>query len=220
MNEQNRTITAWAAAAIVAAITCLVFLPAVRFPFLPFWDDDIHVHANPHIADLSWSGIGALWAGPWQQLYIPLTYTVWAGLAVLSRRMAGLPVADGALDASWFHGANVVVHTLSAVLAFLLLHRTVGAFFPRGARGKAGIASALGALFFALHPLQVESVAWISGLRRQTRGRGLAFRGRRARRDAVPLGTAADRVVARTLAAHRRALGGADQQCAMGRAAG
>jgi hypothetical protein len=165
VKEQNRKITARAAAAIVAAITCLVFLPAVRFPFLPFWDDDIHVHANPHLADLSRSSIGALWAGPWQQLYIPLTYTVWAGLAVLSRRMAGLPVADGALDASWFHGANVVVHTLSAVLAFVLLHRAVGKFFPRVARGKAGIAAALGALFFALHPLQVESVAWISGLR-------------------------------------------------------
>jgi hypothetical protein len=69
---------------MVAMVTLMVFLPAVRFPFFPFWDDDIHVHANPHLANLSWESLRALWAGPWQQLYIPLTYTAWAGLAALS----------------------------------------------------------------------------------------------------------------------------------------
>ena len=160
-----RKIPAWAWGLLAAIVTLAVFLPAVRFPFFPFWDDDIHVHANPHLANLSWSSIGALWAGPWQQLYIPLTYSVWAALAAVSRWSAGLPIASGALDAAWFHGANVVVHLCSAVLAFVLLRRVVGAFFPQGARGKTDIAAALGAMFYALHPLQVEPVAWISGLR-------------------------------------------------------
>lgn len=155
----------WAWGALVALVTLIVFLPAVRFPFFPFWDDDIHVHANPHLANLSWSSIGALWAGPWQQLYIPLTYSAWAGLAALSRWSDGLPVADGALNAAWFHGANVVAHAVAAVLAFVLLRRVVGAFFPQATCGRIEAAAALGALFFALHPLQVEPVAWISGLR-------------------------------------------------------
>lgn len=156
---------AWGWGALVAMLVLIVFLPALRFPFFPFWDDDIHVHANPHLANLSWSSIGALWAGPWQQLYIPLTYTVWAGLAALSRWAGGFPVADGALNASWFHGANVLVHATAAVLAFVLLRRIVGKFFPQTASGKIAAAAALGALVFALHPLQVEPVAWISGLR-------------------------------------------------------
>ena len=155
----------WAWAVLVAMGTALVLFPALRFPFFPFWDDDIHVHANPHIAELSWGSLGALWAGPWQQLYIPLTYSVWAGLAALSRWADGLPVASGALDAVWFHGANVVIHAFSAALAFTLLRRVVGEFYPQAARARVGIAAALGALFFALHPLQVEPVAWISGLR-------------------------------------------------------
>ena len=86
----------WAWAVLVAMGTAMVFLPAMRFPFFPFWDDDIHVHANPHIAQLSWKSIGALWAGPWQQLYSPLTYSVWAALAAVSRWSGGLPVASGA----------------------------------------------------------------------------------------------------------------------------
>jgi hypothetical protein len=160
-----RGMPGWGWGALVAMVTLIVFLPAVRFPFFPFWDDDIHVHANPHLANLSWSSVAALWAGPWQQLYIPLTYTVWAGLAALSRWTEGLPVADGALNAAWFHGANVAMHAAAAVLAFVLLRRVAGAFFPRAAPGRIDAAAALGALFFALHPLQVEPVAWISGLR-------------------------------------------------------
>jgi len=155
----------WAWAVLVAIGTAMVFLPAMRFPFFPFWDDDIHVHANPHIAQLSWQSIGALWAGPWQQLYIPLTYSVWAALAAVSRWSAGLPVASGALNPAWFHGANVVVHACSAVLAFVLVRRVVGRFFPQAAEKSVNVTAALGAAFYALHPLQVEPVAWISGLR-------------------------------------------------------
>jgi len=156
---------AWAWGLIVTIVTLAVFLPAVQFPFFPFWDDDIHVHANPHLANLSWSSLGALWAGPWQQLYIPLTYSVWAALAALSRWSAGLPVASGALDAAWFHGANVIVHLCSAVLAFVLLRRVVGGFSLLQKPGQVSWAAAVGAAFFAWHPLQVEPVAWISGLR-------------------------------------------------------
>lgn len=155
----------WTWGLLVAVVTAVVFLPAVRFPFFPFWDDDIHVHANPHIAELSWRSIGAFWSGPWQQLYIPLTYSAWAGLAALSRWTDGLPVSSGALNAAWFHGANVLGHTISAVLAFLLLRRVTGKFCVGVPGQRLDLASALGALFFALHPLQVEPVVWISGLR-------------------------------------------------------
>jgi tetratricopeptide (TPR) repeat protein len=168
MNRQTTrvlAIPAWAWALLAAGAALLVFLPALRFPFFPFWDDDIHVHANPHLVDLSWGSTGALWSRPWQQLYIPLTYTAWAGLAALSRWSDGLPAAGGALNAAWFHGANILLHAASAALVFVLLRRVVAAFRGGAPHGKTDAAAALGALVFALHPLQVEPVAWISGLR-------------------------------------------------------
>lgn len=155
----------WAWGVLVVVLAVMVFLPAVRFPFFPFWDDDIHVHANPHLLNLSWASLGALWSGPWQQLYIPLTYSVWAGLAALSRWWDGLPLASGALNAAWFHGANVLLHAASAGLAFALIKKITAGFFPAVSAPRLGLASALGAALFALHPLQVEPVAWISGLR-------------------------------------------------------
>ncbi len=164
-NAAKRGMPPWAWGALAVMVALIVFLPAVRFPFLPFWDDDIHVHANPHVAQLSWAGIGALWAGPYQQLYIPLTYSAWAALAALSRWAAGLPVASGPLDPAWFHGANVLVHAASTVFAFLLLRRATAAFFPGTPEGATARAAALGTAFFAMHPLQVEPVAWVSGLR-------------------------------------------------------
>jgi len=163
--RQTSTIPPWAWGVLVVVLAVIAFLPAVRFPFFPFWDDDIHVHANPHLLNLSWASLGALWSGPWQQLYIPLTYSVWAGLAALSRWWDGLPLASGALNAAWFHGANVLLHATSAGLAFALIKKITAGFFPAISAPRLGLASALGAAFFALHPLQVEPVAWISGLR-------------------------------------------------------
>jgi tetratricopeptide (TPR) repeat protein len=158
-------VPAWAWGAFVCLVVLVVFLPALRFPFFPFWDDDIHVHANPHLAALSWESLRTFWSGPYQQLYIPLTYSTWAGLAALSRWWDGQPVATGALNAAWFHGANVLVHALSTVLLFALLRRTTAKLAPAADRLRLDMAAALGAALFALHPLQVEPVAWISGLR-------------------------------------------------------
>jgi len=56
---------------------------------------------------------------------------------------------------SVFHAVNVALHALNAVLVLLLLRRL-------GARD--GVAALMGALVFAVHPVHVESVAWISGL--------------------------------------------------------
>jgi len=163
--SEGKGMPTWGWGLLAAMATLLIYLPALRFPFFPFWDDDIHVHSNPHLVHLSWSSLQVFWSGPWQQLYIPLTYSAWAGLAALSRLSDGLPIADGALNAIWFHGANVLAHTGSTALAFILLRRTVQKMFPSAEGARPNFAAALGAVFFALHPLQVEPVAWISGLR-------------------------------------------------------
>lgn len=163
--KMAKEIPVWAWGALVCLITLIVYLPTLRFPFFPFWDDDIHVHANPHLVNLSWDSLRVFWSGPWQQLYIPLTYSAWAGLAALSRSWDGQSITAGALNAAWFHGANIFAHALSTALAYVLLRRATEKFAPASSANRISASAALGAAFFALHPLQVEPVAWISGLR-------------------------------------------------------
>ncbi len=118
-----------------------VFGQTAGFPFLHF-DDDVYVTLNPQVAE-GLSPQGARWAfthaaaGYWH----PLT---WLSL-----------MADASLFGLWaggFHLTALLLHFLAAAALFLALRSLTGALWP----------SALAAALFALHPLHVESVAWIS----------------------------------------------------------
>jgi protein O-mannosyl-transferase len=121
-----------------------------------WYDDSATIHQNPSFNPPTWSKVMAYWT-QWGRdaplgLYIPLTYTVWGALAA----SAYSPHADAAgmhLNPWVFHSANVALHALSAVVVFALLRRLVEQ--PWAAGG--------GAMLFALHPVQVEAVAWVSG---------------------------------------------------------
>jgi tetratricopeptide (TPR) repeat protein len=84
-------------------------------------------------------------------LYVPVTYTAWSGVALVSRAVS----RDGSPDPRVFHAASVLVHAFNAVLVFLLLRRLLKIPWP----------AAAGAMLFALHPVQVETVAWASGFK-------------------------------------------------------
>jgi protein O-mannosyl-transferase len=137
--------TTWALAIAVAAAG-VVFMGALGHGFV--WDDHLHLARNPHLAPPTWAGLRALWTGPHENLYSPVVYTAWAGLSLLARGDAGLSPLP-------FHAAVIALHALNGVACCLLLRRLVGDPW----------AAAAGALLFALHPLQVEPVAWASGLK-------------------------------------------------------
>lgn len=122
----------------VAALFALVFLayqPVFQAGFI--WDDDAHVTAP---ALRSWSGLARIWTEPGAtQQYYPLLHSVFW----LEHRLWG----DHAIG---YHLANLTLHAAAAGLFWLLLRRLA---IP---------GACLGAAIFALHPLQVESVAWIS----------------------------------------------------------
>ena len=87
-----------------------------------------------------------------------MSYTAYALLALLARQSTPLPTPREGVtfyDPHVFHAANLVLHLLNVLLVFGLLRRIVKN--PWAALG--------GTLLFALHPVQVESVAWISELR-------------------------------------------------------
>lgn len=153
--------------AVLLIIVAAVYARVCTFEFLPFWDDDTNIHRNPLYAPLSWESIVLFWKGPFQQLYIPVTYTAWAALVALSRIVAGTTVAFGPINAVIFHGANLLVHLLSVAMVYQILRRLLSAAFPSEAMNSPRVllASAAGALTFGLHPVQVETVAWVSGLR-------------------------------------------------------
>jgi tetratricopeptide (TPR) repeat protein len=138
---------------VVLALTACVYFRTLGFNFVG-WDDDIHIYANPQLS----GPLSSFWAGPYKALYIPLSYMALAALASLSHLI--FPAfADSDVSTSLnplvFHTANFALHLINTLLVLLILRRCC----------KNGLAAALGALFFSLHPLQVESVAWCSELR-------------------------------------------------------
>jgi Flp pilus assembly protein TadD len=128
-------------ALFLLVLTLLVYVRAAWFPFISY-DDNLYITQNHTVQQgLTWSGLAwaftTLHAANWH----PLT---WLSL-MLDVQLFGL--RPGAL-----HMVNVLFHAVNAVLLFLILVRTTGA------RWRSAFVAAL----FALHPLHVESVAWVA----------------------------------------------------------
>ena len=94
------------------------------------------------------AGIGEFWRAPYEGLYIPVSYTVFAAEAAFSQAL----FSRDSLDPRPFHALSVVLHATCVLLVWRILHNRVAG----------GWAAFAGAMVFAVHPLQVESVAWIS----------------------------------------------------------
>ena len=155
---------------LVLLTVASTYAQVLSFHFLPFWDDDTNIHRNHLYAPLSWGSVTTFWKAPFQQLYIPVTYSVWAGLVALSRIVAGTSISFGPINAALFHGMNLSIHLLSTGMVFIIVRRMLGArlsIFSTDSitSPRVLLASAAGALAFGLHPIQVEAVAWVSGLR-------------------------------------------------------
>ncbi len=158
--EQGRTSRPWFLrwpALLLLLAVAVVFSRIVSAGFVLF-DDDFQVYANPFLNPPTFQSVGRLWAHAYQQLYVPLAYSILAAIAGVARTPAHLDTSLGAavsLDPMAFHLVSVALHALNAWLCFSLVRHLTG-------RTRAAW---ICALVFALHPLQVESVAWISELR-------------------------------------------------------
>src|SRR5262245_13994759 len=135
---------------LLLILVAVVFGQSVVFEF-NLWDDELHVSNNEYFKPFTWASAKHFWSGPHESLYIPLAYTMWGLIA----DVAQVRGASGALELNpqIFHLANVCVHALNVLLVFWILSRLIQPRWP----------AAVGAALFAIHPLQVEAVAWISG---------------------------------------------------------
>jgi tetratricopeptide (TPR) repeat protein len=129
---------------ICVALTLVTF--AVYWPVhaheLVSYDDVAYVRDNPHVTGgLSWDAVRWAFTSGYQANWHPLTW--------ISHM---LDVSLFGMHAGAYHVTNVLLHVASTLLLFDVLRRITGALLP----------SAFVAALFAVHPLHVESVAWVS----------------------------------------------------------
>lgn len=123
-------------AALLVVLVFVAFWPALRAGFI--WDDNRYVTQNPLLADAA--GLRRIWTDLRSNpQYYPLVHTsFWLENQLWGKRPVG------------YHLDNVLLHAVAALLLCSLLGR-IGHPAPW-----------LGAALFALHPVQVESVAWVT----------------------------------------------------------
>ena len=125
----------------LAAVTLAVFGQTLRHEFVNY-DDDAYVYENPAVTGgLTFRGIEAAFTKGSAENWDPVTTIS----HMLDCQLYGL-------NAGGHHMTNVLLHAATAILLFLVLRRMTGAVWR----------SAFVAAVFAIHPLRVESVAWVT----------------------------------------------------------
>lgn len=128
-------------ALLLIALIAAVFAPALGFPFINY-DDDMYVGDNALVRQgLTTEGVRWAFTGTHHDLWHPLT--------TLSHM---LDCSLYGLNAQGHHLTNIILHMAAALLLFWGMLRLTGALWP----------SAFVAALFAIHPMRVEPVVWIS----------------------------------------------------------
>jgi len=123
-------------------ITAAIYFQSIKFDFLTTWDDNFYVTENPDIKALTWSNIQLFFTNFYMNMYQPLTMMLYA-----------FEYKIGGGNAAFFHFGNILFHMLNTVLVYLFIKKIAN---------NNQVVALLTAAFFALHPMHVESVAWIS----------------------------------------------------------
>jgi tetratricopeptide (TPR) repeat protein len=144
---------------VIALLTFITFWPSLGNGFVD-WDDTVEVVANPHIESLSPQSLKWMFTNfEWVRRYQPLDWVSWAiNYQIHGRAPFG------------YHLGNVLQHIAGALLLYYFILRLlrIWAADPRRRTtpvpaGVLEICAALGALWWAIHPLRAEPVAWVTG---------------------------------------------------------
>src|SRR5439155_21822245 len=142
----------WLVPALIALVTFATFLPALHNQFVN-WDDDKNFLENPHYRGLGWTHLRWMWRTTQLGHYIPLT---WMTL--------GLDYSLWGMNPFGYHLTSLLLHAATAVVFFFVARRILTLALPGPSeRGHAlAVSAGVAALVFAIHPLRVESVAWVT----------------------------------------------------------
>ena len=131
----------WLMAVLLPLVTMALYWPATHYDFVNL-DDGVYVYENARVQNgLTWQNIG--WA------FTTLYFGLWQPLTWVSHMV---DCQCFGLRPGWHHLTNVLLHAANTMLVLVVLRRMTGALWR----------SALVAALFALHPLHVESVAWVA----------------------------------------------------------
>jgi hypothetical protein len=137
INHQKQILFIYIALAVV---TLAVFWQVHQYDFINY-DDNVYITANDHIQGITLDGIRWAFSTTYAEFWHPLT---WLSL-MFDYQLYGL-------QAGGYHLTNLILHVLSTLLLFWLFNRMTKSIWK----------SAFVAALFALHPLHVQSVAWIA----------------------------------------------------------
>jgi len=141
----------WLVPVVIALITCAAFLPTLQNQFVNLDDNDNFLD-NPHYRGLAWTHLRWMWTTHLGH-YIPLT---WMTL--------GLDYLLWGMNPVGYHLTSLLLHAANAVVFFFVVRRILTRALPSlSERGHAlAVSAGFAALVFAIHPLRVESVAWVT----------------------------------------------------------
>lgn len=138
--QSTATENRWLWLAAVLAITFICFYPSLDNAFVN-WDDDVNLLENRNTEVLDAAHIKAIFTDRVIGNYNPLPVLTLA----IERHFVDL-------DPFWYHADNLLLHLFATFFVFLILSEL----------GLGTMPSTVGALLFGIHPMRVESVAWVT----------------------------------------------------------
>lgn len=135
----------------LSAVTILAFFPTFFNSFQLAWDDTWQVLENPLVHDYSLRAIFFHFTHFWQGQYSPVNSLFYLMMNLVF-----------GMNATAFHTACLLIHLINSWLVFSISILVISKFLPTIGNSRTQGFAFLAALLFAAHPLQVESVAWIS----------------------------------------------------------
>jgi hypothetical protein len=138
---------------LLALLTLATFARLLGADFTNF-DDGFTVARNPNLNPPTWPALARNWTRTDMDIYMPLTRTAWSAIAAGAQLQQPDP-SGIRLNPYPFHAANLLLHLASVLLVYSILQQLGMPLLP----------AAAGAAVFAVQPVQVEAVAWVSGLK-------------------------------------------------------
>jgi tetratricopeptide (TPR) repeat protein len=128
----------WLMTAVIALLVLIIYQSCFNAG-LTNWDESIYIQKNPYIRDLSFANIKRIFSAPVYGIYAPLSFLSFA----IDHYFAGL-------EGSRYHIVNIILHILNCTWLFLIIFKL----------SKNSFVAFITTLIFAIHPMQVEAVAW------------------------------------------------------------
>src|SRR5438270_4718069 len=132
----------------IGLVVVAVFAVGLRNEFVQ-WDDYNNVVDNSHFRGLGWARVRWMFTTTLMGYYIPLTWLTF-----------GLDYVIWGMRPAGYHFTNLVLHAANAALFYWVSRRVLRAAAPGVGEYALRAGAAVAALFFAVHPLRAESVAW------------------------------------------------------------